>query len=130
MSYQSRRAPRHDYGPPAYVWMIEDKSGHTHVHWLVYVPARLRKAFEAKLFSWVASVAGTVHCPASAINTKNIYGPRGLGLYLLKGMEPRLARFFHVIPKPQGIVYGKRCGISESLGPAARRRAAVHPRAA
>jgi hypothetical protein len=49
------------------------------------------------------------------------------GLYLLKGggkqawkLFPRIKREWR---KPQGVIFGKRCGCSQSLGPAARRRA-------
>jgi hypothetical protein len=49
------------------------------------------------------------------------------GLYLLKGggkaawkLFPRIIKEWR---KPQGVIFGKRCGCTQSLGPAARRRA-------
>jgi hypothetical protein len=49
------------------------------------------------------------------------------GLYLLKGggkqawkLFPRIRREWR---KPQGIIFGKRCGCSQSIGPAARLQA-------
>ena len=48
------------------------------------------------------------------------------GVYLLKGSGPDVWRKFAVPKlwrKPQGIIHGKRCGTTENIGPAARRRA-------
>jgi hypothetical protein len=48
------------------------------------------------------------------------------GLYLLKGGGPRVWRLFPRIRKewrrPQGIIFGKRCGTTQNIGPAARRQ--------
>ena len=48
------------------------------------------------------------------------------GLYLLKGggkeawkLFPRIKRAWR---KPQGVIFGKRCGCTQNLGPTARRR--------
>ena len=49
------------------------------------------------------------------------------GLYLLKGGGRQAWKLFPRIRqewrKPQGIIFGKRCGCTQNLGPAARRRA-------
>ena len=105
-----------------YVWVIENAGGNTHVHWVLHLPKSLRAAFEIKIAEWLARVAGTITCKESAINIKPVTDLRGLGLYLLKGMDPRYAPRFGVRHVPQGLVYGKRCGVSKSLGPAARAR--------
>ena len=48
------------------------------------------------------------------------------GLYLIKGGGPTVWKLFPRIRKEwrkaQGIIFGKRCGTSQNLGPAARRR--------
>jgi len=49
---------------------------------------------------------------------------------MMKGIDRRYARLNYVRSTPQGIVCGKRCGFSESLGPAARRRAIAPERRA
>ena len=103
-----------------YVWVIENAGGNTHVHWVLHLPKSLRAAFEIKIAEWLARVAGTITCKESAINIKPVTDLRGLGLYLLKGMDPRYAPRFGVKHVPQGLVYGKRCGVSKSLGPASR----------
>jgi hypothetical protein len=52
------------------------------------------------------------------------------GLYLLKGGGPKVWRLFPRIRKewhkPQGLIFGKRCGTTQNLGPAPRRQ---HPAA-
>ena len=49
------------------------------------------------------------------------------GLYLLKGGGKQAWKLFPRIKqewrRPQGIIFGKRCGYTQNLGPAARRRA-------
>jgi hypothetical protein len=103
-----------------YVWVIENAGGNTHVHWVLHLPKSLRAAFEIKIAEWLGRVAGTITCRESAIKIQTVTNLRGLGLYLLKGMDPRYAARFGVKHVPQGLVYGKRCGISKSLGPASR----------
>jgi len=47
------------------------------------------------------------------------------GLYLVKGRRPEVWRRFGVPQlwrKPQGLIFGKRCGTTEDIGPAARKR--------
>jgi len=105
-----------------YFWVIENAGGNTHVHWVLHLPKSLRAAFDAKLAEWLARVAGLITCGESAIRIQTVTKLRGLGLYLLKGMDPRYAARCGVRHVPQGIVYGKRCGVSKSLGPAARAR--------
>src|SRR4029078_11062789 len=49
------------------------------------------------------------------------------GLYLLKGGGKQAWNLFprikHEWRKPQGVIFGKRCGCTQNLGPTARRRA-------
>ena len=48
------------------------------------------------------------------------------GLYLLKGGGKRAWKLFPRIkkewPRPQGVIFGKRCGCTQNLGPTARGR--------
>lgn len=121
LRYQSLRR-RPDWTPAYYVWSIENHGGDTHVHWIVHIPKALRAEFREKLPLWLARVAGTVHCSASAINVEPVTRLRGLERYVLKGMDPHYARRYRVRHDPQGLVFGKRCGISKSLGPTAIKR--------
>lgn len=122
LRYVSRRGKGGGYGPPTYVWVLENDAGYAHIHWMVHVPAALRKRFETKVVEWVARVAGPIRCVPSAISLEEVTGSGGLGRYLMKGINPHVPKHFHVRPDPQGVVHGKRCGVSECLGPAARGR--------
>ncbi len=52
------------------------------------------------------------------------------GVYLLKGGGPDLWRRFSMPRKwrrPQGLIFGKRCGTTQNIGPAARKRWSEQP---
>jgi hypothetical protein len=114
--------------PAHYLWAIENQGGDTHVHWVVHVPPSLREAFGTKLPEWLGRVAGNIRCRESAINVKPVSNLRSLARYLLKGMDSRYAPRYSVRHEPQGLVCGKRCGFSKSLGPAARTRSKLENR--
>jgi hypothetical protein len=115
-----------DYGPPTHVWVFESAPGMmsvgsscmVHVHWLVHVPPAYISLFCYRLGVWLEVV--TASCPHYAIDARTVYNVSRLQRYLLKGLDPRHAAFFGVRPRYQGIISGKRCGVSLSLGPAAR----------
>ena len=52
------------------------------------------------------------------------------GLYLLKGGGPKVWKLFSRIRKewrtPQGVIHGKRCGVTQNLGRAARNRVLIN----
>ena len=55
------------------------------------------------------------------------------GKYLIKGGGPKTWKKFRVRKEHrrlQGVIYGKRCGTTENIGPAARRRCRESTRAA
>ena len=58
---------------------------------------------------------------------KLVIWPDPDGLYLIKGGGPKVWAQFPRIKKnwrkSQGVIFGKRCGCTQNLGPAARRRA-------
>jgi hypothetical protein len=122
---------RYEEAAPAYyVWVLENQGGDMHVHWVVHVPSSLRKAFGTRLPKWLARVAGIIRCSESAINIKPVSKLRSLTRYLLKGMDSRYAPRYSVQHESQGLVYGKRCGVSKSLGPSARNRSMPNARQA
>jgi hypothetical protein len=122
-----------------------------HAHLLVYLPtewlvgaklininggvdggAKLLQA-EAALHYVVAQYAGQLDDYAVKLKLPSDRGLPGPyngrsydGLYLLKGGGPKVWRLFPRIRtewrKPQGIIFGKRCGCTQNLGPAARRQ--------
>jgi hypothetical protein len=104
-----------------YAWVAEGRPGHHGVHWLVAIPPSMLAEFKARLPMWLERTAGPV-LEGKAVHVTGAYRPRGAGDYMLKGLSPTHARRYRVTAVFQGEVYGKRCGISESLGPAAIRR--------
>lgn len=117
-----RRKRNPSYGPPTHAWPVEAKDNIPHINWLLHLPDELQEPFEEKLPSWLSSVAGAIDCRPAAIHAQGIWGPMGLARYCLKGINPSDAKAKFIRPEFQGIVYGKRCGVSVNLGPAARRR--------
>lgn len=104
-----------------YVWVAEGRAGHPGVHWLVYLPYTMKQEFEQELGRWVEKTAGVL-IDTKAVEAKFAWRPVGAANYMLKGLHPNHARRFKIDPVFQGVVFGKRCAVSENLGPAAIRR--------
>lgn len=92
---------------------------------------------EAALHRIVSHYAGRPDDYAVKLKIPTNGGLRGLyngrsydGLYALKGGGPQVWKLFPRIRKewrkPQGLIFGKRCGTTQNLGPSARRQ---HPEA-
>ncbi len=109
-------------GAPAYAWVAENGSGQPGIHWAVHIPERRRADFEARLPGWVKAVAGDI-TEGVTIHIESIYSAPGLRSYLLKGCDPNYAKFCKLAFHDQGIVHGKRSGVSRSLQRTARTRA-------
>jgi hypothetical protein len=120
----------------AWLWVHEggpDKGGHCHL--LVHVPAGLADLIARRQMGWLRRITGKPY-RARVIRSKPI-GLR-LGLekgnpdlhavnletalaYLLKGADPQAAPKFGLTRlEPGGRVIGKRCGVSQNVGPKAR----------
>ena len=129
LRYKSRKAEAAGQlgYPLAYTWVMEAKGGDPHAHWCVLVAPELRAEFERKLPKWVQSVAGTIRDAGRCIHIAEINSIMGLARYCMKGINPHHAAKRHVDPEDQGIVYGKRVGISRSLGKRARRTKPLMP---
>ena len=118
-----RRRPRPriaQIDPPAYVWVIENAAGQTHVHWQLHLPERLVAPFREVLPRWVEKVTMEITA-TEACHVQRADRPRGATVYMMKGIDPRCAKAYRIRPEAQGNVVGKRCGMSKSLGPTARR---------
>ena len=123
LNYRTRKP-----GPPArpaYIYAIENSGErpHPHVNWLVHVPNHLLKEFDRKLPQWVKKVQGDVgpfdiSCEAT-IETH----VKRLAKYIVKGTDPLYVDHFHLreMAEPQGMVWGRRAGVSPSIGREARR---------
>jgi hypothetical protein len=106
----------------AFVWVIENGGGHLAAHWLVHVPEDRFADFQARLSGWVCKATGVAAIEGTALDIKRAGTPLGAGKYMMKGIDPAYADFYGITHVPQGLVHGKRCGFSQSLGPAACRR--------
>ena len=121
----ARRRDQPSWLPAFYVWSIEDKPGHPNIHWLIHKPVGLRSLFESKLHVWLERLAGPLNNSQTPILIKPATTPTGVAKYLSKGINPRYAKLFRINPIPQGIIKGKRAGISAALGPAAIAHATI-----
>jgi hypothetical protein len=76
---------------------------------------------------WLDHYAVKLKLPKDSGNPGPYNGRSYNGLYLLKGGGKQAWKLFprikHEWCKPQGVIFGKRCGCTRNLGPAARRRA-------
>ena len=114
--------------PPAWAWCRECKA-HTdtvHCHLLFHLPIASRTG--PKLDGIKAAIERLVDRHGDGILgefavTLKIW-PDPDGLYLIKSgganVWERFPRIRKDWRKPQGIIHGKRCGVSQNLGPAAR----------
>jgi hypothetical protein len=117
--------------PIAWVWCRECKA-HTdilHCHLLFHLPIAYRTG--SKLDGIKVAIERLVDRHGDGIlgefAVRLVIWPDPDGLYLIKGGGPLVWKQFPRIRKdwrtPQGIIHGKRCGTTQSIGPAARRRA-------
>lgn len=106
----------------AFVWVIENGGGHLAAHWLVHVPDARLIDFQNRLRGWVCKATGTAAIEGTALDIKRAGTPLGAGKYMMKGIDPAYADFYGITHVPQGLVHGKRCGFSQSLGPTSCRQ--------
>ena len=111
------------------VWCRECKA-HTdivHCHLLFHLPVEYRTGArflqtEAALYRLVGRHGGGI---LGEFAVKLTIHPDPDGLYLIKGGDREVWEHFNIRKewrKSQGIVHGKRCGITENIGRAARNR--------
>jgi hypothetical protein len=120
--------------PVAWVWCRECKA-HTdivHCHLLFHLPVEYRSG--PKLEEMKDHLVRLVDRHGNGIlgefAVRLVIWPDPDGLYLIKGGGPLVWKRFPRIRKDwrtsQGIIYGKRCGVSQSLGPKVRLRLLVN----
>lgn len=123
-----RRRQGHDMPPPAYVFAFENTGSLPHVNWVLHVPNGFRAEFERKLPGWVRKAQGA--CGPFDVRCKPVtHTPKSLAKYIVKGTDPAFVDHFYLsaVHAPQGIVYGKRAGVSPALGKTARAQAGFRP---
>ena len=128
--YYLRKKGRGDAPRPAYIYALENPNDlHPHANWAIHIPPELEAEFRRKLGQWVAraqSVCGPHDCHVQPINQD--YAKK-LAKYIVKATDPAFITHFHLGNEAvdQGTIYGKRAGVSPSLGHAVRREANFRP---
>jgi hypothetical protein len=111
---------------PAYIYALENPSGtHPHANWAIHIPVEFQDDFLKKLPLWLAKAQG--HCGTSDCDVQPInqdYAKK-LAKYIVKATDPAFIGHFYLAAEAcdQGTIYGKRAGVSPSLGHAVRRAA-------
>lgn len=102
------------------------EGGRRHVHWIMHRPAGVSRAeLEREIMKRVKKRAGLDDL-GTALHFQHedtVRAPGTLAKYILKGMDPTYARYFHMRAEDMGWVTGRRTGTSRSLGRAARKLA-------
>jgi hypothetical protein len=96
-----------------------------HCHLLFHLPVEYRSGpklpeMEAHLVRLVDHHGGGI---LGEFAVKLVIWPAPDGLYLIKGGGPKVWKRFRIKKgwhQSQGVIHGKRCGVSQNLGPAAR----------
>lgn len=120
-----------------YVWEVGKKLGlHTHV--LFHCPERYREEYRVWLKGAIAQLAGLPKCPPYAVRVpiaddEALTAQFKVLKYMMKGLSPsirvrdqegrwvKLADYMGLRPKPEGKIWGKRVGMSQRVGPNARK---------
>ena len=130
LNYRSKRRPD-GVIPPMYIYAMENPAGdHPHVNWVVHVPADLRAEFEAKLPRWIEKAQGACRHSDCVVQTVRPDTHKQLAKYVVKGTDPGFVDHFYLqkVYAPQGQIWGKRAGVSPSLGATVRRVVNFRPR--
>ena len=108
--------------PPTYLWVVENSPTELynmpHVHWMVHVPHALKEEFDEKLTVWIKSTAGALEETERVVETKPVTR-LGLHKYIAKDASEAMRKHYNITYTPtNGIVVGKRVGISQNLNTA------------
>ncbi|RAI35760.1 hypothetical protein [Rhodoplanes serenus] len=103
-----------------WIWIRERGAASLNTHVLTHVPPENTAAFDAELIRALEHEGAII--AANAVMVKRAPGPRGKLKYLGKGMSPDDCAVRGIRHDPQGLVYGKRTGMTQNLNRAARAR--------
>lgn len=102
----------------------ENPDGRRNTHWSVYVPTQMTTEFRSAVEKAARAVTKLRVLPNRAILFQRIEAVGSHMKYLLKGIRPDAASYFHMEAIPQGFVSGRgRTFVSRSLGFSARKAA-------
>jgi len=116
-------------GRTAYVWAREATGG-PHSHILLHIPAEKRALFQRRARRWVKELLSVKRMPIGTLQVRSLRSElnydiqlRNTVRYILKGSDEATRRFIDCKRPQEGVVTGKRVGVSASLGVAERRKA-------
>lgn len=95
-------------------------AGRRHVHWVVHVAPAIAPTFSTVVADRLCKIIGQVELVPEAVKITSVYAPGGLTKYILKGINPAYADHFHMKAANEGVVFGRRTGVSRAISKAAR----------
>lgn len=98
------------------------EGGPRHVHWFVRAPEGARLELEAIVCNRLQKLT-RLDCLGDAIDFTDVTHPGGMAKYVLKGVDPAFADYFHMDAIDQGEIIGRRIFVSRSVGRSARENA-------
>lgn len=123
-SYKPSGAQFPRNGSPTDAWVLEAPNSHHNIHWLLYVRPERQREFIERLEIWVSEVFGEIGTGERVVHVQHADRPAGAAKYMAKGADPKYVSFYWLddVAKPQGMIYGKRGGVSQNLATAAREK--------
>lgn len=110
-------------GAPTFAWVIEAPNGGDDIHWLLHIRPERFDEFEMKLPKWVDQWFGIASWAERPLDIVRENYPTNRSKYMVKGASPAYAGFYYIPEEKlaaQGLVYGKRGGVSQNLGTSSR----------
>lgn len=98
-----------------FVWCIENPDECLNLHIVLKMDRSLEGRLRKKIENWTEKLVGP-YDPLS-IHIREVTRPKGLVDYMLKGAGSLYAQGVGLNAVDQGIVFGKRAGFSQNLGP-------------
>ena len=98
-------------------------AGSRHVHWVLHVPAEIRAEFANIVANRLRKIIGRIDLK-DGLHIGPVPTPGTLAKYVLRGVRPDFASYFHLEPANEGLVSGcRRTGVSRAASRAARKQA-------
>lgn len=104
-------------GTPTYAYAHEATHGQPHTHWLVHLQDGQEADFHAKLERYLKKRFGLSSLPDGSLHIQAIYNAEGAKLYLLKGVDPYLAKRWGIEAEYTGAILNRKAGTSANLRP-------------
>ena len=109
-----------DVGELLHYYAHANPAGSRHVHWQVHVPAAIWDEFQGIVTKRLRAVLGRVDL-GDALHFAAIGGAGSHAKYILKGVDPDYAAHLHIEAANEGLVTGRRTGVSRAMSKAARK---------